>query len=108
MAIAKINSYCRKGPGANYSYASGKLLEGEEVPIIGITKDGYWVLVLIEKYETKCWVSIGENGTVDSKGDMSEVPILKPPPTDTPTPTSTFTPSPTPEPTLVETEEEQA
>ena len=104
MAVAKRSSLCRAGPGLVYPISGGDMVKGEAAPIIGVSKDGWWLLVKLEKYKPpiNCWVSTGENGTADSTGDLGRVPVIAPPPTPTPTSirytppstTSTYTPTP--------------
>ena len=89
MAIARTNSLCRSGPGTMYPTKFGDMVKGEEALIIGVSQDRWWVLVKLTKYEkpVDCWVSMGENGTVDVTEDLTLLPvILVPlPPTSTPT-----------------------
>jgi hypothetical protein len=87
-AQARQNTFCRSGPGANYPLAFGDMTKGEEAPVNGRNVDNFWVRVTLTKYRNPvdCWVSQGENGTVDVFGDLALVPVIPPPPTPTNTP----------------------
>ncbi len=82
----------RRGPSLSFDVL-GQLRRGDVATVIGTDPDEAWVIIDFQ----------GEQGwlaayLLDITGDLSDVPIIAPPPTATPPPpTATFTPSPEPD-----------
>lgn len=67
---------CRFGPGVNY-VASGALLVGNNVPILGKTEDGtWWQIQNPNAVSQKCWVSAG---FTTATGDLGTVAVVSAP-----------------------------
>jgi hypothetical protein len=73
----------------------GVMTKGEEDPILGISQEGGWVLIkrYLDKSAILCWVPIGDNGSVEVTGDISQLQVYTPPPTSTHTATLSLTPA---------------
>lgn len=74
------DAICRTGPGPDYLQIDG-LRQGETATIEG--RDGFdaWFLITIPRIQGQCWVW---GNLVSVEGDISQVPVLKPPPTPSP------------------------
>ncbi len=85
--IATVN--VRKGPGENYDLVK-TLDNGQDVNIIGKTRDGEWLLVDIEG---GTWV---KRAAIQEQDSLALVPVKDPTPVPAPTATNTVQPSPSP------------
>jgi uncharacterized protein YraI len=78
----------RSGPNALFSLV-GQLLPGQEVPVLGRSSGGEWLLIeYFGAPDNKGWVY----GPLVQKSP-GEVPIVEPPPTQTPAMTQTINPT---------------
>lgn len=85
--IATVN--VRKGPGENYDLVK-TLDNGQDVNIIGKTRDGEWLLVDIEG---GTWV---KRAAIQEQDSLALVPVKDPTPIPEPTATNTVQPLPSP------------
>lgn len=84
--LATVN--LRTGPGENFDQA-GTLAPGQEVKILGKSRDGDWLLVDVDGGR---WV---KRTAIQEEDSLSLVPVREPTPTPAPQPTNTPQPSPT-------------
>jgi len=85
--IATVN--VRKGPGDSFELVK-TLDTGQDVTIIGKTRDGSWLLLDIEG---GTWV---KSAAIDPQDSIALVPVREPTPVPVPTPTTGPSPSPSP------------
>jgi hypothetical protein len=93
---AKVNLWCRSGPGSLIYPQIDYFTPEQSALVIGFSPDGFFAQVEGANNHVPCYVSLDEQfGTLS--GECSNLPVLVPPPT--PTQTPSLTPSSTP-PTL--------
>jgi hypothetical protein len=59
LFTASENLFCRAGPGSDYE-AHVTIMEGQILPVLRMWSDGYWLLVGIDRTDTRtkcCWVT---------------------------------------------------
>jgi len=84
MITATLNTNCRFGPSKYYEEI-GYLLIGQWAQVFGRSADGYWWYIQNpSRLNSRCWVW---NQTTVVTGDISNLPVIAPPPLPLPTTT---------------------
>ena len=83
------NANCRSGASTTFDIVA-ILLQGQNVPIVGKSPDGYYLVVIEPTNGRECWLAAN---LIDVRGNLSEISVIQPPPLPAP---PTPIPSPTP------------
>ncbi len=72
QAAARMQAFCRYGPGTAYLYSHG-LYEGDRVQIDGRSYSSNWLWVKPENLDRHCWAAAS---VLEVEGDLTRVPVV--------------------------------